>query len=71
MKVKGFVCCNEGNFYFFEYSFESVVYCIDDLATVFDKNWRYTCKLCRQHFVNLVILVRINVSRVNVCGTHV
>ena len=27
--------------------------------------------LSGQHFVNLVILVRINVSRVNVCGTHI
>ena len=70
MKVKGFVCCNEGNVYFFS-TLLKVYIVFDDLATVFDRNWWYMCKLCRQHFVNLVILVRINASRVNVCATRV
>ena len=70
MKVKGLICCNKGNFYFSS-TLLKVYIVFDDLATVFDRNWRYMGKLCRQHFVNLVILVTINVSRVNVCGTHV
>ena len=54
MKVRGFVGCNEGNFYFFS-TLLKVYIVFDDLATVFDRNWRYVCKLCEQHFVNLVM----------------
>ena len=58
MKVKGFVCCHEGNFYFLVL-FGKCCILYDDLAIVSYRNWRYMCKLCRKHFVNLVILVKL------------